>query len=239
MTHEEREARRNNINLNNEISTPMTRKDGKPVTINDIFAHQKEAILMGKLLGIEESILDRIFRLLKNEITTVRRYTHSLRSGWGLTLKEFIVLAPLYKNTLNGCTKDGMQLLLLQIRKDIMDKKLMSAKRFKKREKNQGTKPIDQATECENPDRLTPLDCSSYNYFLDTVNLKRYGIRFYHLSQRNYSDTFKTLIGEGSIVLYVNEKRATKETCESLLKHRGIDVHNVLRKLKGGDDDEE
>lgn len=234
-SHAEREARRNIVNLNDDLVTKLiTRKNGTPATISDFYALRKEAALTAHVTGLKID-MDAIFNTLTRDITTTYCHGNDLRNGWSLTIDRFQSMAPLYKAHLDNVTANSMRVLLLQTRKDLLSpKNEQDQRRIQKRKKNPGIYMHHQDTPCVNKDRLTPLESDVYKSFRKIVTRKRIGVAATKAFESNYSSNAETFITSSGFRTIIDGVVMTRENWPNLVRYpKNAQSGNVLIKLRG------
>ena len=161
----------------------------KKFTINDVFKHQKQALLIATMQG-EKSVelFNTIIEFLKMDL---RRAVDSNRMPpdaaqwkiWRLRPTDFVKLTPYYK-AFGVSSMTEMRELLMQTRRSIGDLKKTDKKRFLRRKVrleflNQSSESNEhnQVVACTDARRITPLNRAVYKHVMVSKIVKRMGLR--------------------------------------------------------------
>lgn len=232
-----------------ETIKPMTKGDDcTPVTMHDIFAHRKEALLTSKMMGKDKeqefnSAFDDLLKDIKEPRDTYYR-GKDIRNGWALTFERFMDLTAYYKAFFHGCTRDSMRLLLLQTRKEIVTQETNDPNRFKKSKykhyhKHSNSDEPVQLFRCDEDSRLTPLDTNLYEHFFGLLSRKRLGaianetLRVFLNPTNAYDNEFiSPLVSSSGIKFMVNGNVVNLSTWLGIAGKRSLQTPSKLVTLK-------
>lgn len=161
----------------------MKKTEAKKFTMNDVFKHKKEALLMARMQSADSKFENTFARLIEDLRSEYKQY-YGNRKGygtdkdpaystcWRLSIDEFCDLTPYYK-AFGATSRELMKNVLIDARRWVSNLQETDKSRHIKRGRRD-VSDFEQDILCENKKRLTPLQYSYYEHFINAVALKRF-----------------------------------------------------------------